>query len=294
MTSHPDNQPSPGVEQPRDEKALPIAFDLACIGCQYNLRMLEAGATCPECGRAVRETLESFNRQWTREDVAVWRRGCKLVGISGLLTAVVPAVVLGSAIFGRSAVELSWFVAVGLIVASILAEHALWVWGVLRLTGGHPGETQVSPGAITRLRIAVIINGALAVLAVLMPLVAEWMGSHEESWLTLWGVVVSAGVTARAVAVGGLMRLLSRTLGAAGRLWKRRHILVTGTAVILLCAAQGLATAAVTLGEADLGNRWFDFGAVVGIGSLFALPVVAVWSAVSVFRAGVGFKPPSA
>lgn len=285
------------VEAKRDDAALPIAFDLACIGCEYNLRTLRAEAGCPECGRPVRETLEAFSRGWSWDEIKVWRRGCKLVGISGLLTAAVPAVSLFPAFFGFGGggmPGLGWVVGVGLMVCSILAEHAMWVWGVLRLTGGHPGAAKVSRGAITRLRVAVVVNGAIALPAVLLPLFAALIGSDDEWWMSFWGALVVAGVTARLFAVGGLMRVLSRTLGAAGRLWKRRHILVTGTVVILLCVAQGFATLALLVSQGGLGDGLFDVGAVVGIGSLFALPVVAVWAAVSVFRAGVAFKLPTA
>jgi uncharacterized repeat protein (TIGR04138 family) len=36
-----------------------INCDLACIGCEYNLRGLATDGKCPECGRPIRETLET-------------------------------------------------------------------------------------------------------------------------------------------------------------------------------------------------------------------------------------------
>lgn len=58
----------------------PIADDLSCVGCGYNLRTLTSTARCPECGVPVRETvavgLLGFRSvgevRWTRRSLAAW------------------------------------------------------------------------------------------------------------------------------------------------------------------------------------------------------------------------------
>lgn len=41
-----------------------LDLDLACVECGYNLRGLEPETKCPECGRAVRATLDGLVRNW--------------------------------------------------------------------------------------------------------------------------------------------------------------------------------------------------------------------------------------
>lgn len=275
-----------------------IDFDLACIACDYNLRTLTAEAGCPECGRPVADTLEAFSRGWEIADVATWRGACKVIGISGLLTAAVPIVLLVGSLLVANVGAFGPVVAMGLIAAMILAEHGLWVFGVLRISAGHPGTQQMSSASILRLRVAVILNGVFAVPAVLLPIAFGLMQAFspiyvDEGLWSLWGGFVAGAVASRAWTVGELVRLMARTLGAAGRLWKRRHVIATGTAVILLCAAQGLSTLILVLSALTGREDWVEFAAVVGSGSILALPVVAIWAAVSVFRAGVAFKNPS-
>ncbi|MEM1107528.1 MAG: hypothetical protein AAGH99_02450 [Planctomycetota bacterium] len=287
-----------GVDKP-GRASLPIAFDLACMGCQYNLRTLHAEAVCPECGQPVAETLAAFRRGWRREDIVLWRKGCKWVGISGLLTAASPVIVLAVLFLGSF--FLGSFEGVGLSIVVglfVLAEHFLWVRGTWRLTAGHPGAERATPWLIQVLRISVVVHGLFALASVVLPLtllVNDMMrsGYRDDGVLwVMWGFVVTGTVTARAVVTGGLMRLLTQTLGVAGHLWKRRHLLVTGTVVIILCVAQATATLATMSDRFISGGAWTEYGMVVGSGSIFALPVIAIWSAVSVFRAGVAFKLP--
>jgi predicted RNA-binding Zn-ribbon protein involved in translation (DUF1610 family) len=43
-----------------------ILFDLSCTNCGYSLRTLEADSVCPECGRAVAESIEALRRRAAR------------------------------------------------------------------------------------------------------------------------------------------------------------------------------------------------------------------------------------
>ena len=47
-----------------------VASDLPCRGCGYNLRGVDQGANCPECGLSVRDTLEGVAVEESRRDAA--------------------------------------------------------------------------------------------------------------------------------------------------------------------------------------------------------------------------------
>ena len=47
-----------------------MASDLPCRGCGYNLRGVDQGANCPECGLSVRDTLEGVAVEESRRDAA--------------------------------------------------------------------------------------------------------------------------------------------------------------------------------------------------------------------------------
>lgn len=75
--------------------------DLACVGCGYNLRTLDAWGVCPECGRTVCESRNTPN------DPRVARRFKAFqgvyVGLSGCaLTLVVCAVLAKPPLNGRA------------------------------------------------------------------------------------------------------------------------------------------------------------------------------------------------
>jgi hypothetical protein len=277
-----------------------ILFDLSCVGCAYNLRSLPSEGCCPECGQPIEETLTSFRSAWSPTHIQRWRRGCLLVGISGLLTAAVPgtgvAMVLLDYCLGISFnfnIDEAFLVA-GVVPVVMLAEHALWLVGLWWLAGKHPGAQLLGSVWMNVQRSAAMVTAAVALVVSLILFEAALDNGgllNSDAGSIALMLLILVGLITRMAGVVALMRLMSRTLGSLGAIWKRRHVMVTGSFVLLLCGVQLLSTLFLLAEISDArGGDWLECSAVIGIPSLMALPVIAVLSAVSIFRAGVAVK----
>jgi len=65
---NPDAEPEPAVTNCIDR-------DVACIDCRYNLRGLMDTGNCPQCGRAIRDSLWSDRFEFARHGWQNWRAG---------------------------------------------------------------------------------------------------------------------------------------------------------------------------------------------------------------------------
>ncbi len=277
-----------------------LSFDLACVGCGYNLRSLRRDGDCPECGRPIRDTLASFRTQWSRSSISAYKTGCILVGASGMTTAAVPVIGLGFSLSGVGYGTFGGYLSIEVIISSlmitlVLIEHALWVAGLLRLSTGHPGAKLAGPAMINTLRASAVCLAALVIVVIAMVVAAllEVMPFlDEDTFFAAMSVGILLVLCARAVGVITLAGLLGRTLAALNTPWKRRHLIVTSVVVTVLCAAQALATIPLMLDLFNVinDNDIFGLSAMVGMISILALPFIAVWAGASVFRAGVAIK----
>ncbi|MEM6459044.1 MAG: hypothetical protein AAF710_06595 [Planctomycetota bacterium] len=264
-----------------------VDTDVGCVGCDYNLRGLDVAGSCPECGVSVASGLEAAERAWPAVDVAAWRRACRLIGASGFVTAALPVPLLMTWFLGTSG-----FTTAGLWVllcGGVLVEHGLWAAGLAKLSRVAPVVRHIGLAAAGRLRWLGWLNFGLAALAVALPVVGEAGYLDGNWWGPAWGgvVLLALGVRWWAVCVGS--RALSGTLRAAGRSGRARHVRITRAVVLLVCGVQGLATAATLFYAALDTDVALAVAIPLGIGSFFALPLVAGWAAFSVLQAAWAF-----
>jgi hypothetical protein len=103
----PDFPEDPPIPYHQDRSSAPprrtngrIGEDLDCAGCGHNLRGLDAGGNCPECGRPVRRSLEGVALDQGQRDG--FAEGLRNLGKSALLTVAAP--LAATAWFGPVAV----------------------------------------------------------------------------------------------------------------------------------------------------------------------------------------------
>jgi hypothetical protein len=71
-----------------------IQFTTSCAGCGYNLKGLDRWGKCPECGRAIVETVEDTRLEWEDKAWVGQLRIGTLLLIAGLIGFSVLVVVL--------------------------------------------------------------------------------------------------------------------------------------------------------------------------------------------------------
>jgi len=136
----------------------PIATDLPCNGCGYNLRGLKRGGRCPECGRAIEhdryteDLLETANRRWLVK-----------IYIGSWLTLVATVLAAASIVAAAISVPLTFIIVFG----AAMSAYGGGVW--LMTTAEHPKEENVSWYAPRRLaRYAGIVLWLWAALIIVV------------------------------------------------------------------------------------------------------------------------------
>ncbi len=150
---------SPNSEMPAEHDVSPLAIDVPCSRCSYDLRGLTADMNCPECGTPVsRSCLGNWLRFADPDWVGKLRKGMslKLYNIlAGLLMGIVVAIATFA--FGRPE-----------IAAVLVAVFGgiLGAWSVFLITAPEPavGATEVSVTLRKVLRSAVLAGIALNVV----------------------------------------------------------------------------------------------------------------------------------
>lgn len=158
-----------------------VADHRPCAGCGYDLIGLPVGGECPECGRAVAESLRGMLlRHAAPEYVRALRRGFSWVLNAILLYCVVMLVGVGVAIAGgRTAYAL-------LVSGGGLASSVMFLVGLLWMTTPDP---RFSFGPRPDRARAVLRGSVVTIIAV-------WLGSM--------GVSVAASVTGVSARRSGL------------------------------------------------------------------------------------------
>jgi serine/threonine protein kinase len=188
----------------------PLEMDVACVQCGYNLRTLSVGGKCPECGRAVRDSLSPdrlvfADGQWLRVVTAgVTTIAWGVVAVTLLFVILQPIVFLVTSLVGRGD-----GVQIGLMTASFLLAPliaAVFLAGVFALTVTEPRvPPAVQPTSLRWVvRSAAMIACAATALAAL-PRAPNWFGNlagrlifEISAFLALGGAMLYLGwLTAR-------------------------------------------------------------------------------------------------
>ncbi|HKQ50326.1 MAG TPA: hypothetical protein VJZ71_19795 [Phycisphaerae bacterium] len=190
------------IQPPTARPALaPIPFDLACLGCRYNLRTMPVEAVCPECALPIRRTLE---HGWLifADSAWLWRvRG----GLSSLLLSLLvwPVGIAGIVLYTvvSAGGEPDEVVLGVLTLATGLAFIALLLFGVWGVTSpeplSNPGRMKTNLGHwIRALNVAAIVTAVVGVCVS--------SGTHEITAPDIIKVLSIIGVGA----VGGSAYLL--------------------------------------------------------------------------------------
>jgi hypothetical protein len=114
----------PAPLRPRRRPDFRIDKDLACVGCQYNLRGLESGGRCPECGVPIANTI--YADEWAPATTLVEPESGDLAGCATVLLVVS---LMGGALF----FAMPLLFAAGLLVIVVYLGLAIFA----RMRGGE-------------------------------------------------------------------------------------------------------------------------------------------------------------
>jgi len=125
-----------------------VAADLPCVLCGYNLRTLSEDAVCPECARAVRDSLRA---QYLRHAPPDWvtrlAEGARALLVAGVLTFAIP-LVLGALLLVPSDVTAG--IAALTVVPGLAVIAVAVLGGLLTITERNPALRDCPEGARAR------------------------------------------------------------------------------------------------------------------------------------------------
>ena len=186
----PDFPEEPPISPYQDRSSAPpspttgrIGQDLECSGCGHNLRGLDAGGKCPECGRPVRKSLEGVALDQGQRDQ--FAEGLRALGKSALLMIAAPLA------------PTAWLGPIAVLAAMIGSWSRLNATSGLAGIGVERGRSSSTAAAELGLGAMVLAvrmaggwvlpdwaaNVALAVLASL------WMGTAVAGLVATWDLV---------------------------------------------------------------------------------------------------------
>lgn len=215
----------------------PIALDLACYSCEYNLRGLRPGGYCPECGRPIADSLAACDEKlgpakWAHEFMpALDAISNSIVPLAlAVVTAVFSLVMfvgltLMGALLGVSALILAFFGGVPLLA------------GFIRITSRPRGATLIAAAERLRrnARKAMVGTGGS------VPLFLACVGLYEPAA----AVAALVGVACAAAWCHEHVRYIGALAGSWGWIRFRREAGITAVVVAFVCPAGfvGLASA---------------------------------------------------
>ena len=151
----------------------PLEIDIACVQCGYNLRSLAVGGQCPECGRAVRDSISPdrlvfADEQWLRVVTAgVATIAWGVVAVTLLFVFLQPIVFLVTSIVGRGSGVQTGLLTANFLLAPLIA--AVFLAGIFAVTVTEPRVPSEAQPTYLRwiVRSAAIIACALSALTAL-------------------------------------------------------------------------------------------------------------------------------
>jgi hypothetical protein len=177
--------------------------DLSCTRCGYSLHTLDSASRCPECGRAVAESIEALNeREATfgpplREHSAAWLR-CAASGLFVFLMGAGVIVVAGW--FIRSPVR--WLI---LTASQVIGTFGIWLFTIRPIRPQLRGEWLRWS---TRILLTIwCIASAIANIGIVM--LQRHVGGDARIWIALFsGALGSLAAFVYLAHLAGRMRKL--------------------------------------------------------------------------------------
>lgn len=277
---NPDSAPTPrsdapgaGSPPPLPRADEPIARDVACIHCGYNLRGLSPEGRCPECGRGVLQSLRGDLLQF--QHPAYVRRLAAGVGLVlwGLLA-------LGACALGVVA-ALAWSPAgtlglQALLYGLVILAGALAVTGAWLVTAREPTRPASTRERALRWAVRVLTTAGLLALANLPVELAltDLRGAPVSAEAYLW--IVFGGGLLRFGSVAGSVLLMLHFRRLAGAI--PDPALVRHTLAVTWILGAGLAIdAAETFFRDFSAASGADPAGILGCPTLILLLVGGIW-----------------
>jgi len=151
----------------------PLAFDLRCTACGYNLRTQTEASRCPECGQYVADTLRDWQTPLALgAQTARFRRGTLYLAVSLAQTAFSGVCFMLFPLFTSGMTNQPWFGIICLaFYGHVFIEHVLWRMGIWAMTTHPtPGRQYWQRGAWVRptARIFASLNFVTMLLEILL------------------------------------------------------------------------------------------------------------------------------
>lgn len=201
-----------------DDVGKVVEVDLPCVGCGYNLRTLEEGGKCPECGEAVARAVAhaavvgQIGRPGRVAKAALVLAGAALV-------PAVPAGCFGVVALWMAPGERAWGVAFQVVMGCAFVAAAgvvAWVAGLL-LSAGLPEPRPRAAGSVVNFMVFALLGAALSG-GLAVEAVWGYSGTYHELL-----VLRRVTMVVLAIPTWSLVEGLERVMGAcAARLewWK--------------------------------------------------------------------------
>jgi len=147
--------------------------DVACVGCGYNLRGLEPGGKCPECGLDISRSLHGDRLVYSGSAyLAALCRGIRIIfaALIAEVALIALSAAVGFAVFGVGASLVSPAIetlVMGLVLLVDVAVSIVLIFGWWLFSTPDPSIVSANTGDTARkfVRIAVIISGVTGLLS---------------------------------------------------------------------------------------------------------------------------------
>ena len=197
-----------------------VTRGLPCAECGYNLRSLRVDARCPECGRAVRESIEQWQQRWHRV-LAPGRRAALAAGAAMfVLTAIAAEGVVEytfRAAWLAMLAVLAWVAL--LLVTAVRWDDAGTRWGGVPLAARVVATAVVVLACLVPLRYGMLDHGAQLLIVV----ACTHLGALATALLLVHVARVANRLTWRRLSAQALCVAVLTAVGVACELLDESH-----------------------------------------------------------------------